>query len=231
MAVTGSRSSSLAFGEIWHFFEEQIHYPLTVVRSEDIGRVNLNEFDVIIFPDGNFPEAVSERVQQWIRNGGKLIAMEGAVAQLAGHKAFDLKNKEVQKNTKDQNPYADLKIYEERERESVRTNIPGAIYRVDLDNTHPLGFGYPGYYYTLKLDDRVYQFMENGWNVGVLKADNYITGFVGAQAKKKLVDGLLFGVQGMGRGTVVYLADNPLFRSFWENGKLLFSNAVFLVGQ
>jgi hypothetical protein len=35
----------------------------------------------------------------------------------------------------------------------------------------------------------------------------------------------------MGRGSVVYMVDDPLFRSFWENGKLLFSNAVFMVGQ
>jgi hypothetical protein len=30
---------------------------------------------------------------------------------------------------------------------------------------------------------------------------------------------------------VIILADDVLFRMFWENGKLLFSNAVFLVGQ
>ena len=30
---------------------------------------------------------------------------------------------------------------------------------------------------------------------------------------------------------VVFLADDVLFRSFWENGKLLLCNAVFLVGQ
>jgi hypothetical protein len=29
----------------------------------------------------------------------------------------------------------------------------------------------------------------------------------------------------------VFLADDVLFRSFWENGKLLLCNAVFLVGQ
>ena len=49
--------------------------------------------------------------------------------------------------------------------------------------------------------------------------------------KERLKDGLLFGVQDIGQGTVVYMADNPMFRSFWENGKLLFANAVFLVGQ
>jgi hypothetical protein len=39
------------------------------------------------------------------------------------------------------------------------------------------------------------------------------------------------GVQTMGRGSVVYLADDPLFRGFWYNGQLLFSNAVFMVGN
>jgi len=27
------------------------------------------------------------------------------------------------------------------------------------------------------------------------------------------------------------LADDPVFRAFWENGKLLLGNAIFLVGQ
>ena len=152
--------------------------------------------------------------------------------RIAGKKGFDLKNKEeAKKDDKDKNPYDDLKAYENRGRESVRSNIPGAIYKVSLDNTHPLAFGFPNFYYTLKLDDKVYQYLSNGWNVGVIKKDNYVAGFVGAQAKKKLVDGLLFGVQEMGNGSIVYLADDPLFRSFWENGKLLFSNAVFMVGH
>ena len=232
MAVTGESASSLSFGEVWHYFEQQIKYPLSIVRAQDMGRINLDQFDVIIFPDGSYPDPGSEKIQEWVRGGGKLIVMEGAAAQLAGKKGFDLKNKEEpKKNEKDLDPYGDLKIYENRERESVGANIPGAIYKVNLDNTHPLGFGFPGYYYTLKLDDKVYQYLDTGWNVGVLKKDNYVTGFVGAQAKKKLVDGLLFGVQEMGNGSVVYLADDPLFRGFWENGKLLFSNAVFMVGH
>ena len=69
------------------------------------------------------------------------------------------------------------------------------------------------------------------WNVGVIKKDNHIAGFVGQSTKKSLIDGLIFGVQDVEKGTVVYLADNPLFRSFWESGKMLFSNAVFMVGH
>jgi hypothetical protein len=38
-------------------------------------------------------------------------------------------------------------------------------------------------------------------------------------------------VQEIGAGQVIYFAENPLFRNFWENGKLLFANAVFLSGR
>ncbi|MBL0136875.1 MAG: hypothetical protein IPP79_24330 [Chitinophagaceae bacterium] len=72
---------------------------------------------------------------------------------------------------------------------------------------------------------------EGGWNVGVIKKEAQVSGFVGTKLKEKMKDGLLIGVQDMGRGKVVYLADDVLFRSFWENGKLLFCNAVFMVGQ
>lgn len=232
MVVAGEAASSTSVGEIWHFFEQQINYPLTIVRHQDMGRVNLHEFDVIIFPDGNFTESGSDKMLQWVRDGGKLILMEGSVAQVVGKKGFDLKNKEeAKKDGKTDDLYADLRLYENRERESVRSNIPGAIYKVDLDNSHPLAFGFPDFYYTLKLDDKVYQFLKPGWNVGVVKKNNYVAGFVGAEAKKKLVDGVLFGVQESGSGSIVYLADDPLFRSFWENGKLLFSNALFMVGR
>jgi hypothetical protein len=41
----------------------------------------------------------------------------------------------------------------------------------------------------------------------------------------------VLGVQELGRGQVVYINSSPLFRAFWQSGKLLFGNAVFLVGS
>ena len=230
--IIGDDVSSLSAGEVWHFFEQQIGYPLTLLRPQDISRMNWNDFDVLIFPDGDYADFGNEKMQSWIRDGGKLIAMEGAVAQLAGKKGFSLKTKpEDKKADKNKDPYENLKPYASRERDYLSKSIPGAIYKVNLDNSHPLAFGYPDFYYTLKLDDRLFAYMEGGWNVGVLKRNNYVTGFAGQDTKKELVDGLLFGVQDMGRGSVVYLTDDLLFRSFWENGKLMFSNAVFMVGH
>jgi hypothetical protein len=165
--------------------------------------------------------------------------MQGALAQLAGgdwgirlKRAKDTEKEEDNKNNKetDKDIYAAVKPYANRERESVKQFIPGAIYKVQLDSTHPLAFGYTDRYYTLKQDDNIYEFLDDGgWNVGILKKDNYLSGFVGVDTRARLKDGLLFGVKDIGNGKLVMLADDPLFRSFWENGKLLFSNAVFLV--
>ena len=100
-----------------------------------------------------------------------------------------------------------------------------------MDNTHPLAFGYTDTYMSLKLGSTGYEYLENGWNVGAAKADAHRSGFVGADAKKTLENTLSFGVQNMGSGRVVYMIDNPLYRGFWHNGKLLFGNAVFFVGN
>lgn len=234
--LTGTGVSSLGAGEIWHFFEQQLNYPLTLVNAEDISRINWAAVNVIIMPDGNYrflnDKATADKLKEWVNKGGRLITLEGAAAQLAsGDWGLKLKKEEDKKDDKKE-AYTDLKVFEERERDFLKGNIPGSIYKVELDNTHPLAYGYPNFYYTLKQDDNIAEFLkDNGWNVGVIKKEGEVSGFVGSRLKSKLKDGLLFGVQDMGNGKVVYLLDNPIFRSFWENGKLMLCNAVFLVGQ
>ncbi len=52
-----------------------------------------------------------------------------------------------------------------------------------------------------------------------------------SKAKEKLKDTFILGVQELGRGQMIYINSGPLFRAFWQNGKLMFGNAVFLVGS
>ncbi len=101
-----------------------------------------------------------------------------------------------------------------------------------MDNTHPLGFGFDKQYQTLRLSGNRYAYLKDGVNVSVIKSKkDQISGFAGANALKNIDKSLVFGVESKGKGEVVYLADDPLFRSFWENGKLVLCNAVFFVGQ
>jgi hypothetical protein len=54
---------------------------------------------------------------------------------------------------------------------------------------------------------------------------------MGSQAQQQIDDTTIFGTQPLGEGQVVYLVDNPLFRGFWYSGHVLFSNALFFVGN
>ncbi|MEP7277180.1 MAG: M14 metallopeptidase family protein [Bacteroidota bacterium] len=236
--LAGKQVSAGAMGEVWHFFDQQLQYPITLVNTEDLARMVPGEFNVLIIPDGYYnlfsQKEKNEQLKEWVRGGGKIIALENAAAQMStADWGFKLKGGDEKKDKVEprKDDYSLLKKYDDREKEYISNTIPGSIFKVELDSSHPLAFGYTDNYYTLKQDDNIYEFLKDGWNVGVVKKDNYISGFTGNNLKEKLKDGTLFGVISMGRGTVVFLADNPLFRSFWENGKLLFCNAVFLVGD
>ena len=233
--LTGNTVSASAAGELWHLFEQQLNYPITLINTDEIGGVNWRNIDVLLLPDGNYKflsdkEGAGE-LKTWVRQGGKVIAFENAVAQMAaGEWGIKLKKAE-EEDSSVKKGYANLKKYENRERDGIVNNIPGAIYKVELDNSHPLAFGYPGYYFTLKQNGNMFEFMKEGWNVGVIKKETQVAGFVGSKAREKIKDGTVIGVSSMGNGSIVFFADDPIFRSFWENGKMLVANAVFLVGQ
>ena len=229
--VAGDAVSSYGFGEIWYYFEQELSYPISVIDIDDFNSESLREVDLLILPDGSYGGIVSDElrkgIRDWIRRGGTLIALERAVNHFAGKEGFSMpKSVQAQADTT-----AVLRKYGDRNRSRRSTSAGGSVYRVDLDNSHPLAFGYSDEYFTLKRSSSRYPFSHKVWNVGTIAANGYVTGFSGAKAKERLQDVVVFGVEDIGSGHVVYMIDNPLFRGFWENGKLLFANAVFRVGH
>ena len=108
---------------------------------------------------------------------------------------------------------------------------PGVVMKLTMDNSHPLGYGLPGYYFSLKTNTLHYQHFKNIANVGYTGSNLMVSGFIGHRAKADQKNTTVFAMENKGAGAVIYMVDNPLFRGFWENGKLLFSNAVFLTGR
>ena len=234
--VTGNGISPEATGEVWHFFDQQLNFPISLINSEDLENIDWRNIDVLILPNGRYnflkDKESSTDLKNWVRNGGKLIALENAVMQMANND-WGLKLRKDSEDKKDDiSPsYEDVRIFEKSEHDGLMSNIAGAIYKIDLDDSHPLVFGYGKYYFTLKQDANVYEFIKDGWNVGVIKNDALVAGFVGSKIKSKIKNAAAIIVQDYGRGSIICLPDNPIFRGFWENGKLLFANAVFLAGQ
>ncbi|HEX6431257.1 MAG TPA: M14 metallopeptidase family protein, partial [Niastella sp.] len=85
--LAGEGVSSLGMGEVWHFFDVQIGYPVNVIWTTDLTKNVLRELDVLIMPDGNYrflsDRAMNDALKDWVSSGGRLIALENAVSQLA----------------------------------------------------------------------------------------------------------------------------------------------------
>jgi len=240
--LIGEQTSSLNVGEIWHFFEQQLHYPITQIGTEYFRSVDLKKYHVLIVPEGYyrmFDDGVLNDLATWVSGGGRLIVIANALNALTEKKGFGLRtySDDAEKSAaeKEENAHHEkmmLTRFEEAERKQLSESISGAIYKVSLDPSHPLAFGLRDTYYTLKTNELRYGYLENGWNVGVIRGKaKPIQGFAGYRVNKRMSNSLVFGVEQKGQGNVIYMIDNPMFRSFWENGKMIFANAVFMVGQ
>ena len=247
--IVGPGVSSLSAGEIWHHFETKLDYPLNRVGAMD--ELDLDNLDVVILPSGWYRMGDDERstLADWVRSGGQLVAVGGACSAFAGQDGWGLERyadgeraeieaaeAAVQEAADERNAHdrsaqgLDPLPFTDRGRDRLRYDLPGAIFRAAVDDSHPLADGYGTEYMTLRTSGRRYATLEDG-NVAVLPPGDQgrpFSGHAGEMAIPGQAGSLVAGVHNMGRGSVVYLVDNPLFRAFWKSGHRFFDNAVFL---
>jgi hypothetical protein len=227
VVASGDGISPTSFGAVWHYFEQQIKYPATIVSAAKLQSLPWNDIDVLILPDGKYGDLLNDKLldalQSWVKSGGKIIAMEGATDAFVNKAGYHLSKK-----SSDRKKDADFfKKYGDQEREEASDSSPGSMFQLTMDKTHPLSFGCGDEYITLVRDAYEREYLKDGWNVGYLTETGYKAGFVGSKMSAKLKNTLILGVQEMGRGQVVYMMEDPVFRAMLYNGRILFSNAVF----
>lgn len=222
--LMGAGVTPTAVGDVWHFFDKQINYPVTLIDGSYFSKVDLWKLDVLILPDGNYGKIINDHkeITRWVSDGGRVILLEDANSFFAGKDGLELKSKTKPEPVQNQN-----KTYGSREREGISDQIPGAIYKINLDNTHPLAYGYDGFTNVIIKSVFDFEFLKNGWNVG--KLGEHVSGFVGKNVKASMKDKPVFAVQDIGKGKVIYMLESPIFRGFWYGGRMLFANAAFLV--
>ena len=236
--VSGKGVGSTEFGSVWYYLEETLGYPVSVVDADNLKRIKLYDYNTLILPDGyyDFSEEQQKQIGAWVNNGGKLIAMNSALSLFEGKEGYALSpfaSEEEKLSSEKEAEEEALKErfldFQETERRYISKSIPGAIIENLLNKTHPMSFGLGDKYFSLKTDDRHYSLLKKAINVVYVPKEYKSYGFVGNEIKKKLNNTVSFAVDKKENGAVIYMVDNPLFRGFWENGILLFSNALFLV--
>ncbi len=212
-------------GSIWFFLEQEMKFPMTLINERQLRNISVENYEVLILPSGDYDE-YKNALTDYVSAGGKVIAVDEAMEAFVDNKVLDLKEKKPKDSTKTVDGV--LKKYEDKDRENISTRLAGAIYQVDLDLSHPISFGIESPFFVIKQNTKSYSFLSgNNWNVGTYPTKNAcVSGFAGAAVKPKLTQSLAIGVENYKRGQIVYFTDNPVFRGFWENGKLIFVNAI-----
>lgn len=239
--LAGDGTSVTNVGATWYFMEQELKYPVTMLYVDGLTRTDLTEYDVLMMQEGsyhNLRENGLKKISEWVNAGGKLILFQSAIRKFADTDYANIskynseeEKKDMKKKKEERAEENKLARYEDEERNYAKNIIPGAIFKVTLDNSHPLAFGYGATYYSLKTTSSRYGYLDSQ-NVGVIKSSSdHLSGFAGQYVKEVLPKSMVFGVENKGKGQIVYFADNVLFRAFWHNGKLMVANALFFVGQ
>src|SRR5690606_12647326 len=80
--IGGEGVSSLNFGEIWHYFEQELDYPLSILDQSHFSFVDLGKYNVLIMPSGEYKEwgdSEISKLREWTNSGGKILAIDAAL--------------------------------------------------------------------------------------------------------------------------------------------------------
>ena len=232
--LIGDGVSSYEAGEVWHLLDTRIGMPLTKIQMRSIGRANLDKYNTLVMVSGQYRQLDSiqrQKLKNWTAKGNTLItianASKWAIDQKLVKEALTKKPKPKKEDTLavvERLPYVEASEHIGKER------LGGAIFEVDLDITHPLGFGYTSAALPVYKNNNVFLAPSKNPYSTVAKytAEPHIDGYI----SKKNYEDLLkpsasLIVSRLGGGRVVLFADNPNFRGAWYGTNKLFLNALF----
>jgi hypothetical protein len=215
----------------------------TAVRASSLGGAELADYDVIVFPSGNYSGEVGsglvDRLSTWVEEGGTLITMAESsrwatraelLATTAERRGGRPEGEDAPDADVPDQPieYLDAIVPDDE----APAPVPGAILRVILDTDHWLAAGTDGEIGALVQGSRVFApiTLDEGSNVGRYAPldDLVLSGIVWEESRPQLASKAFLIHQPMGDGQVVAFAEDPNYRAYTEATELLFINAVLL---
>ncbi|MDX1502476.1 MAG: M14 family zinc carboxypeptidase, partial [Thermoanaerobaculia bacterium] len=225
--VSGRGVGTTSFGHLWHLLDQTVTLPVHRIESTLLSRVDLSELDVLVLPDGSYStldEEVAGELGGWVAAGGLLVAIEDAVGWLRRHELVDVASWQPPE-AEEVREARDVARLEPGRR---RLYTPGAALASELGGPHPLLAGLPHPPPVLYRSATVLLPSGDPQRDLLLadREDPVLAGFAWPEAAARLRGALLAGVETRGRGAVVLLAQDPVFRGFWRGTAPIFLNAV-----
>ena len=231
----GDPVSGQSFGYAWYAFDHRLQYRVTTVPVGLVSGPGLDDFNVLVVPSVSasalntaLGESGRQRLGAWVRSGGVVIAIDGAMSWLATE-ATGLARIRARRDTAARGDSATGA--------PLPTDVPGAIVRVVGDSLSPLMAGVRDRVFpALIFSDRIFT-LPRDFRAGeaVIRYEAQprlrLAGYIWPEVPARLAGTPYLWTERVGRGRVIGFAGDPTFRDMFRGLLPLFANAVFLGGS
>ena len=246
LVVVGNGSDRYQAGAIWHFLDHRLGMTVSLIEADRIGSADLSRYTTIVMPKGeykNISESATKTIESWVGNGGTLVCFNksiewamkaGMVANAAPKKGDHVDHEqehagEESGKANEANKKPIQKPYIDASSESALKLVSGAIFRTHIDQTHPIGYGFPSKeLHVFRNSTQILEPSKNPYANPIVYTDSpQVSGYASAENVKKIANTASCRIAKKGKGRIVMFVDDVTFRAFWYGSERLLSNAIF----
>ena len=222
--LVGDGVRSYDAGEIWYIMDRQYNIPITKIDTRILERLNLEKYTHFIFPSftGDLSTKTLNKIKSWIEKGGTLILYREAIKWAKRNHLIEI---EIIENEL----IAENVDFVDRTNFKKAQSISGAIFKANLDRTHPINFGIENNSISLFRNTDIFIKPDNESYNNPIKYDKnpLISGYTSKENLKTLSNTVPFKIQSIENGRVIIMTDNTNFRGYWIGTQHFLANMIF----
>ena len=221
--IVGNGIRAYDAGEIWHLFDTRYKIPITKIDIKNLNRANLLEYSHIILPSYSGKNIDIKKIENYLKNGGNLIAYRSSINWLKENKIINI---DFLKNDK----YASNISFEDRGKFTGSQVIGGTIFNTKIDKSHPINFGIINDNLPTFKNNTIFMKPEkNSFNNPIQYSKNaLLSGYISDDNLELLIKSVPFKIKRYFSGKIFLFADNTNFRAFWYGTNRLLMNTIYL---
>ena len=221
--IVGNGVRAYDAGEIWHLFDTRYKIPITKIDIKNLNRANLLEYSHIILPSYSGKNIDIKKIENYLKNGGNLIAYRSSINWLKENKIINI---DFLKNDK----YASNVSFEDRGKFTGSQVIGGTIFNTKIDKSHPINFGIINDNLPTFKNNTIFMKPEkNSFNNPIQYSKNaLLSGYISNDNLELLIKSVPFKIKRYFSGKIFLFADNTNFRAFWYGTNRLLMNTIYL---
>tara|TARA_B100000424_G_scaffold80301_1_gene60116 strand:+ start:4689 stop:7154 length:2466 start_codon:yes stop_codon:yes gene_type:complete len=221
--IVGNGVRAYDAGEIWHLFDTRYKIPITKIDIKNLNRANLLEYSHIILPSYSGKNIDIKKIENYLKNGGNLIAYRSSINWLKENKIINI---DFLNNDK----YASNVSFEDRGKFTGSQVIGGTIFNTKIDKSHPINFGIINDNLPTFKNNTIFMKPEkNSFNNPIQYSKNaLLSGYISDDNLELLIKSVPFKIKRYFSGKIFLFADNTNFRAFWYGTNRLLMNTIYL---